>query len=69
MTLISGRLSGDAKVPLRPKETRTRVSPAYQRRGLHTVDNALHDASSIGIALDVSGSPSNTIPDRLDINK
>jgi len=69
MTLISGRLSGDAKVRYGPKKPALEFAGNISVAGLHTVDNALHDDFINWDRLDVSGITFQHDPDRLDIQQ
>jgi len=69
MTLISGRLSGDAKVRYGPNKPALDFAGNISIAGLHTVDNALHDDFVNWDRLDVSGITYEHDPDRLDIEQ
>jgi hypothetical protein len=69
MTLISGRLSGDAKVRYGATKPALDVAGNISVSGLHTVDNALHDDFVNWDRLDVSGIAFQHDPDRLDIQQ
>src|SRR3984893_5730588 len=69
MTLISGRLSGDAKVRYGAKKPALEFAGNISVAGLHTVDNALHDDFVNWDRLDVSGITFQHAPDRLDIQQ
>jgi Domain of Unknown Function (DUF748) len=69
MTLLDGRLSGDAKVRYGAKKPALQVAGNLSVSGLHTVDNALHDDFIDWEQLDVSGVAFQHDPDRLDIDK
>jgi hypothetical protein len=69
MTLISGRLSGDAKVRYGAKKPALEFAGNISVAGLHTVDNALHDDFINWDRLDVSGVTFQHDPDRLDIQQ
>ena len=69
MTLISGRLSGDAKVRYGAKKPALEFAGNISVAGLHTVDNALHDDFINWDRLDVSGITFQHDPDRLDIQQ
>jgi len=69
MTLISGRLSGDAKVRYGATKPALEVAGNVSVAGLHTVDNALHDDFINWDRLDVSGITFQHDPDRLDIQQ
>ncbi len=70
MTLLAGRLSGDAKIRYGAAN-----KPALQAAGnisvagLHTVDNALHDDFINWERLDLSGIAFQHDPDRLDVEQ
>ena len=69
MTLLDGRLSGDAKVQYGAKQPAVRITGNLSVAGLHTVDNALHDDFINWDRLDVSGVTYQHDPDRLDIEQ
>jgi hypothetical protein len=69
MTLLSGRLSGEAKVRYGAKKPALRVAGNISVTGVHTVDNALHDDFVNWERLDVSGVTFQRDPDRLDIEQ
>ncbi len=69
MTLISGRLSGDAKVRYGAKKPALQFAGNISVADLHTVDNALHDDFINWDRLDVSGIAFQHDPDRLDIQQ
>jgi Domain of Unknown Function (DUF748) len=69
MTLLDGRLSGDAKVRYGTKKPALQVAGNLSVSALHTVDNALHDDFINWEQLDVSGVDFQHDPDRLDIDK
>ncbi len=69
MSLMSGRLSGDAKVRYGPKNPALEFAGNISVAGLHTVDNALHDDFINWDRLDVSGITFQHDPDRLDIQQ
>jgi hypothetical protein len=69
MTLLSGRLSGDAKVRYGAKKPALDVAGNISVAGLHTVDNALHDDFINWDRMDVSGITFQHDPDRLDIQQ
>jgi hypothetical protein len=69
MTLISGRLSGDAKVRYGATKPALDVAGNISVAGLHTVDNALHDDFVNWDRLDVSGIAFQHDPDRLVIQQ
>jgi hypothetical protein len=70
MTLLSGRLSGDAKVRYRAAgKPAIQIACNISVAGLHTVDNALHDDFINWDRLDLSGLTFQHAPDRLDIEQ
>ena len=69
MTLLSGRLSGDATVRYGAKKPALRVDGGISISGLRTVDNALHEDFVNWERLDVSGVRFEHDPDRLDIER
>jgi hypothetical protein len=69
MTLISGRLSGDAKVRYGAKKPALEFAGNISVADLHTIDNALHDDFINWDRLDVSGITFQHDPDRLDIQQ
>jgi Domain of Unknown Function (DUF748) len=69
MTLMSGRLSGDAKVRYGATKPALEFAGNISVAGLHTVDNALHDDFINWDRLDVSGITFQHDPDRLDIQQ
>jgi len=69
MTLMSGRLSGDAKVRYGATKPALEVAGNVSVAGLHTVDNALHDDFINWDRLDISGIIFQHDPDRLDIQQ
>jgi hypothetical protein len=69
MTLLSGRLSGDAKVSYGAKKPALQFAGNISVAGLHTVDNALHDDFINWERLDLSGINYQHGPDRLDIEQ
>ena len=69
MTLISGQLSGDAKVRYGATKPAITVAGNMSVAGLHTVDNALHDDFINWDRVDVSGIDFQHDPDRLDIQQ
>jgi hypothetical protein len=69
MTLISGRLSGDAKVRYGATKPTLAFAGDISVAGLHTVDNALHDDFINWDRVDVSGIVFQHGPDRLDIQQ
>jgi Domain of Unknown Function (DUF748) len=69
MTLLGGRLSGDAKVSYGAKKPAVQFAGNISVAGLHTVDNALHDDFINWERLDLSGIRFQHDPDRLDIEQ
>ena len=69
MTLLAGRLSGDAKVRYGAKKPALQFAGNISVAGLHTVDNALHDDFINWDRLDLSGVKFQHDPDRLDIEQ
>jgi hypothetical protein len=69
MTLLGGRLSGDAKVRYGASKPTLQVASNISIAGLHTVDNALHDDFINWERLDISGINFQQSPDRLDIDQ
>jgi Domain of Unknown Function (DUF748) len=69
MTLLDGRMSGDAKVRYGAKKPVLQVAGNLSVSGLQTVDNALHDDFINWQRLDVSGMNFQHDPDRLDIEQ
>jgi hypothetical protein len=69
MTLLSGRLSGDAKVRYGAKKPALDLAGNISVSGVHTVDNALHDDFINWDRVDVSGITLQHDPDRLDIQQ
>jgi hypothetical protein len=69
MTLLEGRLSGDAKVHYGAQPPAVRIAGNLSLAGLHTVDNALRDDFIDWDRLDVSGVTYQRSPDRLDIEQ
>jgi Domain of Unknown Function (DUF748) len=67
MTLLAGRLSGDAKVRYGAKKPALQFAGNISVAGLHTVDNALHDDFINWDRLELSGVNYQHDPDRLDI--
>jgi hypothetical protein len=67
MTLLAGRLSGDAKLRYGAKKPALQFTGNISVRGLHTVDNALHDDFINWDRLELSGVNYQHDPDRLDI--
>ncbi|HEV7610257.1 MAG TPA: DUF748 domain-containing protein [Steroidobacteraceae bacterium] len=68
MTLLGGRLSGDAKVRYGVNKPALQITSNLSILGLHTVDNALHDDFINWERLDVSGINLQQNPDRLDVD-
>jgi hypothetical protein len=69
MTLLGGRLSGDAKVRYGAGKPAVQIACNISVAGLHTVDNALHDDFINWDRLDLSGVTFQHTPDRLDIEQ
>jgi Domain of Unknown Function (DUF748) len=69
MTLLAGRLSGDAKVRYGAKKPALQFAGNISVAGLHTVDNALHDDFINWDRLEVNGVNYQHDPDRLDIEQ
>jgi hypothetical protein len=69
MTLLGGRLSGDAKVGYGAKKPALQFAGNISVAGLRTVDNALHDDFINWERLDLSGIHFQHDPDRLDIEQ
>jgi len=69
MTLLGGRLSGDAKVRYGAKKPVVQFAGNISVAGLRTVDNALHDAFINWDRLDLSGVKFQHDPDELDIDQ
>jgi hypothetical protein len=69
MTLLAGRLSGDAKVRYGATKPALQVTANISIAGLHTVDNALQDDFINWDKLDISGVSFQHDPDRLDIEQ
>ena len=69
MTLLSGALSGDAKVRYGQTKPAIDFSGNLSVAKLHTVDNALHDDFVNWDRLDVQGLKYQHDPDRLDIEQ
>lgn len=67
MTLLSGRLGGDAKVRYAATKPVLKVTSNITIGGLHTVDNALHDDFVNWERLDLSEVNFQRDPDRLDV--
>jgi Domain of Unknown Function (DUF748) len=69
MTVLAGRLNGDAKVRYGTKKPVLQFTGNIGVAGLHTVDNALHDDFINWDSLDLSGVNFQHDPDRLDIEQ
>jgi Domain of Unknown Function (DUF748) len=69
MTLLGGRVSGDAKVSYGDKKPTLQFAGNISVAGLRTVDNALHDPFINWERLDLSGIKYQHGPDRLDIDQ
>jgi hypothetical protein len=69
MTLLAGRLGGDAKVRYGAQKPALQFSGNLSVAGLHTVDNALHQDFINWDRLDVQGLNFQHDPDRLDIDQ
>jgi hypothetical protein len=69
MTLLGGRLSADAKVRYGAKKPALQFAGNISIAGLHTIDNALHDAFINWERLDLSKVNFQHDPDRLDIDQ
>jgi hypothetical protein len=69
MTLLAGRLSGDAKVRYGAKKPALQFVGNISVAGLHTVDNALHDDFINWDRLELSGVNYQHDPDRLDVER
>ena len=69
MTLLGGRLSGDAKASYGAKKPALQFAGNLSVAGLRTVDNALHDDFVNWERLDLSGIRFQHDPDRLDIEQ
>jgi hypothetical protein len=69
MTLLGGRLSGDAKVSYGARKPALQFAGNVSVAGLRTVDNALHDDFINWERLDLSGIKYQHGPDRLDIEQ
>ena len=67
MTLLAGRVNGDAKMRYCARSPRFRPAGNISVAGLHTVDNALHDDFINWDRLDLSGITFQHDPDRLDV--
>ena len=69
MTLLAGRLSGDAKVRYGAGKPTLQVSSDISVAGVHTTDNALHDDFVNWDRLELSGINFQRDPDRLVIEQ
>ena len=69
MTLLAGRLSGDAKVRYGAQQPVLQFSGNLSVAGLHTVDNALHQDFINWDRLDIQGLNFQHDPDRLDVDQ
>ncbi len=69
MTLLSGRLGGDAKVRYGAQKPALQFSGNLSVANLHTVDNALHQDFINWDRLDIQGLNFQHDPDRLDIDQ
>jgi hypothetical protein len=69
MTLLAGRLSGDAKVRYGAGKPTLKISSAISVAGVHTIDNALHDDFVNWDRLELSGIDLQRDPDRLVIDQ
>ena len=69
MTLLAGRLSGDAKVRYGAGKPTLQVSSDISVVGVHTIDNALHDDFVNWDRLELSGINFQQDPDRLVIEQ
>jgi Domain of Unknown Function (DUF748) len=69
MTLLGGRLSGDAKVSYGDRKPTLQFAGNISVAGLRTVDNALHDPFINWERLDLLGIKYQHGPDRLDIDQ
>jgi hypothetical protein len=69
MTLLAGKLGGDAKVRYSAQQPALQFSGNLSVAGLHTVDNALHQDFINWDRLDVQGLNFQHDPDRLDIDQ
>ena len=68
MTLLGGRLSGDAKVRYGAGKPALQIASNLSITGLRTIDNALHDDFINWERLEVSGINFQQNPDRLDVD-
>jgi hypothetical protein len=69
MTLLAGRLGGDARVRYGAQKPALQFSGNLSVAGVHTVDNALHQDFINWDRLDVQGLNFQHDPDRLDIDQ
>jgi hypothetical protein len=69
MTLLAGRLSGDAKVRYGASKPTLQISSDISVAGVHTIDNALHDDFVNWDRLELSGVDFQRDPDRLVIEQ
>jgi len=69
MTLLSGALSGDAKVRYGARQPAMQFGGNISVANLHTVDNALHEDFINWDGLDIQGLNFQHDPDRLDIDQ
>ncbi|MEP6886198.1 MAG: DUF748 domain-containing protein [Gammaproteobacteria bacterium] len=69
MTLLGGRLSGEAKVRYGSQKPAAQLAGNFSITGVHTVDNALHDDFINWDRLDIRGINYQHGPDRLDIDQ
>ncbi|MEP6546971.1 MAG: DUF748 domain-containing protein [Gammaproteobacteria bacterium] len=69
MTLLGGRLSGDAKVRYGAQKPAVQLAGNFSIVDVHTVDNALHDDFINWDRLDIVGVNYQHDPDRLDIQQ
>ncbi len=69
MTLLAGRLSGDAKVRYGAGKPTLQISSDISVAGVHTIDNALHDDFVNWDRLELSGINFQRDPDRLVIEQ
>jgi Domain of Unknown Function (DUF748) len=69
MTLLAGRLSGDAKVRYGANKPTLQMTGNISVAGLHTVDNALNDDFINWDRLELSGVSLQHDPDRLEIDQ
>ena len=69
MTLLAGRLSGEAKVRYGAGKPTLQISSDVSVAGVHTIDNALHDDFVNWDRLELSGINFQRDPDRLVIEQ